>query len=160
MKLEVDGHEIAATAAGSEITILEISTGQAVVLMDGVRHHFQIRRHGDEYFMHSGLGQRTIKRLSRYPQSAAAGRHQSANSPMPGQVLRINVTQGQRVKPGDSLVVLEAMKMEQNINATMDGVVAAILVKPGEIVAPGQMLVEIESVEDANEHASGSAASN
>ena len=75
-------------------------------------------------------------------------------------MLRINVTHGQRVKPGDSLIVLEAMKMEQNISAAMDGVVAAILVKPGEIVAPGQMLVEIESVEDANEHASGSAASN
>ena len=160
MTLEVDGCEIAAPAAASGITILEISTGEAVVLMDGVRHRFHIRHHADEYFMHSGLGQRTIKRLSRYPQSAAAGRHQSANSPMPGQVLRINVTHGQRVKPGDSLIVLEAMKMEQNISAAMDGVVAAILVKPGEIVAPGQMLVEIESVEDANEHASGSAASN
>lgn len=160
MELQVDGHEIPAQSSGSGMTILEISTGEAVVLMDGVRHQFQIGRHADEYFMHSGLGQRTIKRLSRYPQSAAAGRHQSANSPMPGQVLRINVAQGQRVKPGDSLIVLEAMKMEQNISAAMDGVVAAILVKPGEIVAPGQMLVEIESVENANEHASGSAASN
>ena len=65
---------------------------------------------------------------------------------------------GERVKPGDALIVLEAMKMEQTIKATICGVVDAVLVKPGDIVAPGQMLVEIRSVEDANEHASSSAA--
>jgi len=69
---------------------------------------------------------------------------------MPGQVLRILVSEGQRVKPGDALVALEAMKMEQTIKATMDGVVRAILVKPGQVVAPGQLLVEIDSTEDAH----------
>ncbi|MGE5324362.1 MAG: acetyl/propionyl/methylcrotonyl-CoA carboxylase subunit alpha [Actinomycetota bacterium] len=160
MKLEMDGREVSTPATHPAVRILHWNDSEATVLLDTVRHQFRIRRHGDEYFMHSRLGQRRIRRLSRYPQNAGAARHQSANSPMPGQVLRINVAQGQRVKPGDSLIVLEAMKMEQNISATMDGIVAAILVKPGEIVAPGQMLVEIQSVEDANEHASGSAASN
>ena len=56
-------------------------------------------------------------------------KHQSANSPMPGQVLRILVAPGQQVKPGDGLVVLEAMKMEQTIKATIQGVVRAVLVK-------------------------------
>ena len=74
---------------------------------------------------------------------------------MPGQVLRIMVAEGQKVKPGDPLVALEAMKMEQTIKAATEGVVRAILVKPGEMVAPGQMLVEIESTEEANEHARG-----
>lgn len=159
-KLQVEGSEMNPMSTSMAVAVSDTNESGITADVNGVQHRFNVRRHGDEYFMHSGLGQRTIKRLSRYPQSAAAGRHQSANSPMPGQVLRINVTQGQRVKPGDSLIVLEAMKMEQNISAAMDGVVAAILVKPGEIVAPGQMLVEIESVEDANEHASGSAASN
>jgi biotin carboxyl carrier protein len=77
---------------------------------------------------------------------------------MPGQVLRILVAEGQQVKPGDALIVLEAMKMEQTIKATIQGVVRAVLVKPAQVVAPGQMLVEIESEEDANEHASSSAA--
>jgi pyruvate carboxylase len=79
---------------------------------------------------------------------------------MPGQILRILVAEGQHVKPGDHLMVLEAMKMEQTIKTTIDGVVKAILVKLGDIVAPGQMLVEIESMENANEHPSSSAASN
>jgi biotin carboxyl carrier protein len=68
---------------------------------------------------------------------------------MPGQVLRVLVSAGQRVKLGDSLITLEAMKMEQTIKATIHGVVGAVLVKPGDMVAPGQMLVEIESQEDA-----------
>jgi biotin carboxyl carrier protein len=53
---------------------------------------------------------------------------------------------------------LEARKGEKTIKATIQGVVRAVLVKPAQVVAPGQMLVEIESAEDANEHASSSAA--
>jgi biotin carboxyl carrier protein len=130
---------------------------------EGVRHKFKIRRHDDEYYMRCDLGQRTLKRMPRYPRKAGSGRHQTANAPMPGQVLRILASQGQRVKAGDTLIVLEAMKMEQNINATMDGVVAAILVKSGEIVSPGQMLVEIQSLEDSDvseHHPNRSAANN
>src|SRR5262249_48926091 len=100
---------------------------------------------GQAYYIRSSLGQRTVVRLPRYPRRAGAGEHQTANSPMPGQVLRVLVTQGQHVKAGDALVALEAMKMEQTIKATMDGVVGAILVKPGDVVAPGQKLVEIEA---------------
>ena len=104
------------------------------------------------------LLERSGLRLPRFPEKTASAQHQSANSPMPGQVLRILVAEGQQVKPGDGLIVLEAMKMEQTIKATIQGVVRTILVKAAQVVAPGEMLVEIESVEDANEHASSSAA--
>jgi biotin carboxyl carrier protein len=66
---------------------------------------------------------------------------------MPGQVLRILVQVGQQVKTGDSLVVLEAMKMEQTIRTTINGRVQSVLVKTGQVVAPGQMLVEIGAEE-------------
>lgn len=148
-KLEIEGREHPMRRTEGHVEVLHVDASKAVALIAGVRHQFHIRRHGDEYYMRSGLGQRTVKRLPRYPHSAGAGQHQSANSPMPGQVLRILVVQGQRVKPGDPLIVVEAMKMEQNIIAIIEGVVAAVLVKPGEIVAPGQMLVGIQSVEDA-----------
>jgi biotin carboxyl carrier protein len=67
---------------------------------------------------------------------------------MPGQVLRVLVAEGQQVKSGDSLVVLEAMKMEQTIRTTIDGVVKSILVVTGQVVAPGQMLVQIGAPEN------------
>lgn len=124
----------------------------------GVRYRFMIRQHGADYYVRSSLGQRSVKRLPRFPEKTAREKHQSANSPMPGQVLRILVAEGQQVKPGDALIVLEAMKMEQTVKATIQGVVRAVLVKPADVVAPGQKLVEIEAVEDANEHTSSSAA--
>ena len=124
----------------------------------GVRYRFDICQRGDDYYVRSSLGQQRVTRLPRFPEKTEGSHHQSANSPMPGQVLRILVAQGQAVKPGDGLIVLEAMKMEQTIKATIQGVVRAVLVKPAEVVAPGQMLVEIEAVEDANEHASSTAA--
>ncbi|HLJ50203.1 MAG TPA: biotin carboxylase N-terminal domain-containing protein [Bryobacteraceae bacterium] len=124
-------------------------------------HRVEIMQHGEEYFVSSPtLGQRTVRRLPRYPRPVGAHRHETANSPMPGQVLRILVTKGDRVKAGDPLLVLEAMKMEQTIKTNIDGVVDAILVKTGDIVAPGQMLVEIESSKENNERSSSATTAN
>jgi acetyl/propionyl-CoA carboxylase alpha subunit len=110
------------------------------------------------YYVHSAtLGEATAAVVPRFPDVAATPKHDTANSPMPGQVLRIEVAQGQNVKTGDPLVVLEAMKMEQTIRSKIDGRIAAILVRPGQVVAPGQMLVEIDSTEDTDEHSSHSA---
>jgi len=142
----------------SAIEIISVGEGHVDALIEGMRYRFHIRQHGAEYYVRSTVGQRQVTRLPRFPEKAVGEKHQSANSPMPGQVLRILVAEGQKVKPGDGLVVLEAMKMEQTIKATIQGVVRAVLVKPAEVVAPGQMLVEIEAVEDANEHASSTAA--
>jgi propionyl-CoA carboxylase alpha chain len=158
MRFEISGREYAAAADNPGVYIVAIGHESVDALVNGVRHHFRIRRVRNTYFVRSDLGQRTIVRLPRYPRTANAGQRQAANSPMPGQVLRVVISPGQRVKPGDALIVLEAMKMEQTIKATICGVVDAVLVKPGEIVAPGQMLVEIRSLEDANEHANSSAA--
>ena len=143
---------------GAGVETVSFGHDHVAVLVEGVRYRFNIRQHGEDYYVLSSLGQRQVTRLSCFPEKAASAQHQSANSPMPGQVLRILVAEGQRVKPGDGLIVLEAMKMEQTIKATIQGVVRAVLVKPSEVVAPGQMLVEIEAVEDDNEHASSSAA--
>jgi len=143
---------------GAGVETVSFGHDHVDVLMEGVRYRFNIRQHGEDYYVLSSLGQRQVTRLSRFPEKAASAQYQSANSPMPGQVLRILVAEGQRVKSGDGLVVLEAMKMEQTIKATIQGVVRAVLVKPAQVVAPGEMLVEIEAVEDANEHANSSAA--
>ena len=63
--------------------------------------------------------------------------------PMPGNILQINVTQGQKVNEGDLLIVLEAMKMENEISATKSGTVAQINVTKGAVVETGTPLVVI-----------------
>ncbi|MBZ5523246.1 MAG: biotin/lipoyl-binding protein [Acidobacteriia bacterium] len=155
MRFEIGGRECQAHSSEPGVEILNVSAGLVETLVNGIRHQFHIHQHGEQYYLRSGIAQRTVTRLPRYPHRAGAGQHQTANSPMPGQVLRVLVSPGQAVRLGDPLIALEAMKMEQTIKATMDGVVVTILVRPGEIVAPGQTLVEIESREDAHEHTNG-----
>ena len=158
MKFAIGEREYQIGDPRAAIDTLSVGAHHVDALVKTVRYRFDICQRGADYYVRSSLGQQRVARLPRFPEKTAGGQHQSANSPMPGQVLRILVAEGQQVKPGDGLIVLEAMKMEQTIKATIQGVVRAILVKPAQVVAPGQMLVEIEAVEDANEHASSSAA--
>lgn len=64
-------------------------------------------------------------------------------SPMPGRVLKINVSEGDEVKKGQVLMVVEAMKMENNILSPKDGVVDKLLVKPGEMVDGSAKLLHL-----------------
>ena len=75
------------------------------------------------------------------PVSVAAG--EPVKSPMPGNILRIEVSQGQQVNEGDVLMVLEAMKMENEIVATKSGTIAQIAVSKGAVVETGAVLAVI-----------------
>lgn len=77
------------------------------------------------------------------PAGAALAAGTVVKSPMPGNILKIQVTQGQTVKEGDLLIVLEAMKMENEIVATKSGSVAQIAVTKGQVVETGSPLVVI-----------------
>ena len=68
----------------------------------------------------------------------------NVQSPMPGLVLSILVSEGQTVVKGDNLLILEAMKMENVIKATGDGVVKSIHVQQGAVVEKRQLLIEME----------------
>ncbi|WP_430905434.1 acetyl-CoA carboxylase biotin carboxyl carrier protein subunit [Maribacter sp. 2-571] len=65
-------------------------------------------------------------------------------APMPGLILEINVTAGQEVKENDTLLILEAMKMENSIVSPRDGLVKCISVAPGDTVEKNQVLIEFE----------------
>ncbi|MBO5323380.1 MAG: biotin/lipoyl-binding protein [Oscillospiraceae bacterium] len=64
-------------------------------------------------------------------------------APMPGTIVRVNVAQGQAVKAGDVLCVLEAMKMENDITAPKDGTISQVVVSKGSSVSSGDVLVVI-----------------
>lgn len=69
---------------------------------------------------------------------------EGVKSPLPGVILDIKVKEGDVVKKGQTIVILEAMKMENNINADKDGKVTAINVKTGDSVLEGTDLIIIE----------------
>ena len=73
--------------------------------------------------------------------SVAAG--EVANSPTPGNILKINVSLGQKVNEGDALLILEAMKMENEVVAPKSGTIAQIIVSKGAVVETGAPLIVI-----------------
>ncbi len=76
-------------------------------------------------------------------QAPSAGGGKEVPSPMPGVILDVRVKEGQEVKSGDVLVVLEAMKMENDIVAPVDGKVTSVQVKKGDTVESNQTIVTI-----------------
>lgn len=78
------------------------------------------------------------------PAPVSTGVGTEITSPMPGSIWEIKVNVGDTVKYGDTLIVLEAMKMENDIPATADGTVAEIRVKKGDVVDSDSVLVVIK----------------
>ena len=74
---------------------------------------------------------------------AVTGAGEAVNAPMPGNILKVNVNVGDKVKAGTVLVVLEAMKMENEIMAPKDGAVTQVLVSKGSTVDTGAPLVVV-----------------
>ena len=74
---------------------------------------------------------------------AAAANGEKVTAPMPGTILDVKVTEGQTVKSGDVLVILEAMKMENEILAPCDGTVAGLSVTKGAAVESGAVICSV-----------------
>ena len=85
---------------------------------------------------------RAIRELAGSRARAAGPAHLTA--PMPGLIVRVNVSDGDRVRAGQGLVVMEAMKMENELRAGAAGVVRRVLVSPGSAVEKGALLLELE----------------
>lgn len=159
IRLQVGAHEFEVAYSHVEDNSYEVSCGdwqfQARVLsfepgairlsLDDIQRLYKIASNGDQFFVHSVDGSRIVSKLPRYPERQTTADNETANAQMPGQILKILVSEGDKVSAGDSLIILEAMKMEQTIKATTDGLVEAILVKVGDTVAPGAALIQISS---------------
>lgn len=88
------------------------------------------------------LTRTTGARRGSHAQHHGAG---ELTAPMPGQVRALNVSEGDAVTKGQTLLVLEAMKMEIRIQAPHDGIVLRLFVKPSQTVEREQVLIEIEA---------------
>jgi biotin carboxyl carrier protein len=74
----------------------------------------------------------------------AAGSLRTIKAPLPGNIFKINISEGDSVKKGDVLLIMEAMKMENNILAEHDGTIKSLKIKEGDAVLQNDILLEIE----------------
>jgi biotin carboxyl carrier protein len=96
-------------------------------------------------------GERVAFRVPFFAPGGAPGQHEEAQGgskvvkpPMPGRIASVRVRPGEQVQKGQTLLVLEAMKMQNEVASPRGGKVARIHVKPGDTVETGTVLVELE----------------
>lgn len=133
------------TDDGRRFHILVDGQSYRAELMEANFHQktFTIKMNGSRYVIQlADIYDQMVERLGLKVASGQAVK--DAKAPMPGLVLSIAVTEGQEVKAGEPLLILEAMKMENVLKAVADGVVQSIVVKEGSAVDKGQLLVAIE----------------
>ena len=133
---DVEGTPVRMLTVGDEVHRIVVrpagARGRYTIWVDGFRHEVEAL---DERM-------RAIRELA----GASAGPVGPAPlvAPMPGMIVRVNVQVGDRVHPGQGLVVMEAMKMENELRAQAEATVKAVLALPGSAVEKGALLLELE----------------
>ncbi|WP_418874859.1 biotin/lipoyl-containing protein [Xylanibacter rarus] len=130
-----------------EVAINSINDNIANVVVNGEEYEVQMEKEPEP------VKKKVVVRPVAQPEAETASAPTSTNkvdlnnavkSPLPGVITEIKVKVGDEVKAGDTVVVLEAMKMANNLDAEKSGKVTAVLVKEGESVMEDTPLVVIE----------------
>ena len=156
MKINFDNISIDLTPTGKnyqvtsgdktvEVEILDTNDGQLTLLIDGGRVTAYVSSdNAKRWITVNGRTYLLTKQTSSRKSGAKLDRSGELTAPMPGQVRAVNVNEGDTVTKGQTLMVLEAMKMEIRIQASVDGKVRKLFVKQGEAVEREQVLIEIQ----------------
>ena len=130
-----------------EVAIGDIEGTIATVTVNGEEYKVEWEPEAEPEKKKPVLGEPAAAESTTSEESASSANVNTNNAvkaPLPGVITSIEVAVGDEVKAGDTLLVLEAMKMANNIESEKDGKIAAILVKPGQSVMEDDPLVVIE----------------
>ena len=128
----------------SSALIISVNEEHIHCEIDGIAIKAFISCFHDEITINSGSGDLVFKVLPKFIDPNEIIIEGSLTAPMPGKILNINVKKGSSVKTGETLLILEAMKMEHTIKANSDGQVIELYVKTGDQVESGSDLMKIE----------------
>ena len=122
------------------------ASGELTLLINGQRHTAQVAAEGARRWvaLNGQVFELTVPQAQKKSRRGKAGAHESLEAQMPGLVRRVLVVEGEAVVQGQTLLTLEAMKMEIRVNAPHAGTVAKIGVRAGETVGRGEVLIELD----------------
>lgn len=129
-----------------DVEILHAENGKLSLLIDGERVIAYVSSDSAKRWVTMDGQTFALTKQSRARKSGSGGQHSAGEltAPMPGLVRSVNVAEGESVAKGQTLLVLEAMKMEIRIHAPVDGTVSKLLVKQGQTVEREQVLITVE----------------
>ncbi len=132
-----------------EVRLVSVE-GACVTLQDSVGHRRTVRVVSDglRHFAMVGAQDVMLAEEPRFPDRSAESAADGAFVPMPGKIVKVLVSEGQEVTTGQTLVIMEAMKMEHSIGAPHDGVVAEVRVAEGQQVSEGHVVVVVREPGD------------
>ncbi|AFC48682.1 Probable acetyl/propionyl carboxylase alpha subunit AccA2 [Mycobacteroides abscessus subsp. massiliense] len=139
--LQVDDEPLA------DVEVVEGSSERVVLRVDGVRRTYDVVLDGDVAHLDSVAGYSALRLAPRFVDPSTLNPPGSLTAPMPGSVIRLPVAEGETVSAGQTLVVLEAMKMEHTVASPIDGVLSALPVQVGHQVSSGDVLAVVEAVD-------------
>jgi acetyl-CoA/propionyl-CoA carboxylase biotin carboxyl carrier protein len=141
-EVRVDAREVRAGARAWAWEAADVGGGRLRVVLDGVARRYAVARDGDALWI--GRDAHVLEaRPQRAARGGAAALAGSLEAPMPGTVLLVHVANGDRVREGEVLLVLESMKMELPITAPAAGTVEGLALRPGDRVARRQPLLAV-----------------
>ncbi|WP_375037680.1 acetyl-CoA carboxylase biotin carboxylase subunit [Acinetobacter sp. RW6] len=127
------------------IEVIEKTDEQLTYFVDGIRRRVQYVSDGDQLYLDRDNGNVAIRNVTyAAPETANVAGDGKIRAPMDGAVINILVNKGDQVVKGQTLLVLEAMKIQQQIRSDVDGVVEDILGQQGQQVKKRQMLFSIQ----------------
>ena len=121
--------------------VLALDEESTRLVLDGIHYACRVNCVGDRVYANSPNGQTELRELPRFVEPKATATSGGPISQLPGVISAVMVTPGERVQAGQTLVVLEAMKMEHQIAAATDSMVEEVLVKVGDRVNAHQLLI-------------------
>ncbi|MGD0882948.1 MAG: biotin carboxylase N-terminal domain-containing protein [Acidimicrobiales bacterium] len=140
--------EVALDGEVLDVTVGDVTPTAVVLTADGVARRYAVQRFGATSYVDGPDGASRLIEEDRHPVAADQIGEGSSLAPMPGNVVRVAVSTGDRVEAGQVLVVLEAMKMEHAVHAGAGGTVVELGVAEGDQVETGRVLVVVEADAD------------
>ena len=140
--------EVAVDAtARPDVSVLDVSAETVDLAVDGVGRRYRVHQVGEVSFVDGPDGSTALTEVERFPLPGSQLAAGSLVAPLPGTVVKVRVDVGDLVAAGDTLVSIEAMKMEHDVTAAVAGTVREVDVVAGDQVEAGRVLVVVDEQE-------------